>query len=65
MNTGWIEEIHNETIQELMLSETILLDNKPVTIKTKSNQLKTDLNDKNINYAIDFDYAYNLLNYVL
>lgn len=62
LNTGLIDEIDNETIQDLMLSETILLDNKPVVLKTKSNLLKTDLNEKIINYTMEFQYAYNLIN---
>lgn len=62
LNTGLIDEIDNETIQDLMLSETILLDNKPVILKTKSNLLKTDLNEKIINYTMEFQYAYNLIN---
>jgi hypothetical protein len=47
------------------LSETVLLDNKPVNVKTKSTALKTRLKDKNINYTIEFDYSYNLINDVV
>jgi hypothetical protein len=65
LNTGWIDEIHNETIQDLMLSETILLDNKPVSLATKQTILKTDLNDKNINYTLDFSYNFDLINNVI
>jgi hypothetical protein len=65
LNTGWIEEIQNETIRELMLSETILLDNKPVSLMTKQTILKTDINDKNINYTIDFNYNFELINNVV
>jgi len=48
-----------------MLSEVVLLDNKPVTLKTNQTSLKTTIQDKNINYTIDFEYAYNLLNNVI
>jgi len=65
LNTGWIDEIHNETIQDLMLSETILLDNKPASIATKQTILKTDLNEKNINYTLDFSYNFDLINNVI
>ena len=65
LNTGWIDEIHNETIQDLMLSETILLDNKPASLVTKQTILKTDLNDKNINYTLDFSYNFDLINNVI
>jgi hypothetical protein len=48
-----------------MLSEVVLLDNKPVTLKTTQTDLKTTIQDKNINYTMDFEYAYNLLNNVI
>ena len=65
LNTGWVTEGYNDFIKELMLSETILLDGKPVTIKTQSLQYKTNLLDKNINYTIDFEYSYSLINNVI
>jgi hypothetical protein len=65
LNTGWVEENYSELIKDLMLSETILLDGKPVILKTKSTALKTGLNDKNINYEIEFEYAFSLINNVI
>lgn len=65
LNTGWVPELYSELIQDLLLSETILLDGKPVEIKTQSTELKTSLKDKNINYEIEFEYAYNLINNVV
>lgn len=65
LNTGWIDEAYAEIITDLMLSETVLLDEKPVNVKTKSTALKTRLKDKNINYTIDFEYSYNLINNVV
>lgn len=62
LNTGWIAENYSELIQDLLLSETVLLDNKPAKVSTKSTNLKTSLRDKNINYEIDFEYAFNLIN---
>jgi hypothetical protein len=62
LNTGWVAENYSELIQDLLLSETVLLDNKPVKVMTKSTNLKTSLRDKNINYEMDFEYAYNLIN---
>jgi hypothetical protein len=64
-NTGWVTEGYNTFIKELMLSETILLDTKPVTIKTQSLQYKTNLLDKNINFTIDFEYSDSLINNVI
>lgn len=65
LNTGWVDENYSELIQDLMLSETVLLDGKPVIVKTQSSVLKTHLKDKNINYEVEFEYAYNLINDVV
>ena len=64
LNTGFVDENYSELITDLMLSETILLDNKPVKIKTQSSELKNSLKDKLINYEIDFEYNYDLINNV-
>jgi hypothetical protein len=65
LNTGWIPENYNELIQDLLLAETILLDGVPVEVKTTATDLKTSLKDRNINYEIQFDYAFNLINNVV
>jgi hypothetical protein len=65
LNTGWVDENYSELITDLLLSETVLLDGKPVTIKTQSSDFKTNLKDKNINYEIEFEYAFNLINEVI
>ena len=64
-NTGWVYESYNELIQDLLLSETILLDNKPAKVKTQSFTYKTDLLDRNINFEIDFEYSFDLINNVI
>jgi hypothetical protein len=65
LNTGFVDENYSELITDLLLSETVLLDAKPVTVKTQGSDLKTSLKDKLINYEIDFEYAYNLINDVV
>jgi hypothetical protein len=65
LNTGWVDENYSDLITDLLLSETILLDDKPVELKTSSTDLKTSLKDKMINYEIEFDYAFNLINDVV
>jgi hypothetical protein len=64
-NTGWVEENYKILIHDLMLSETILIDDKPVILKTQQATYKTVLKDKMINYEIEFQYAFNLLNNVI
>ena len=65
LNTGWVDENYNELITDLLLSETVLLDNKPVKVKTQSHTYKTQLKDKMINFEIDFEYAFDLINDVV
>lgn len=64
-NTGWVNENYFELIQDLLLSETVLLDNKPVIVKSQSSEIKTHLKDKNINYEIEFEFNYGLINDVI
>lgn len=65
LNTGFVDENYSELITDLLLSETVLLDAKPVTVKTQGSDLKTSLKDRLINYEIEFEYAYNLINDVV
>lgn len=64
-NTGWVDENYSELIQDLLLSEVVLLDNKPAIVKSQSADVKTHLKDKNINYEIEFEYNYGLINDVI
>jgi len=66
VNTGWVTEDYFEWIQDMMLSDTILLNPEtPVTIKTTSMQKKTELKDKNINYTLEFDFVNKLINNIV
>jgi hypothetical protein len=66
MNTGFIDESFNEVMRQLMLSEQVWVydgtEVKPILLDTKSLQFKTSVNDKLINYTIDFSYAFNKIN---
>jgi hypothetical protein len=64
-NTGWVDENYFDLIQDLLLSQTVLLDNKPVIVKSQNSDKKTYIKEKNINYTIDFEYAYGLINDVI
>ena len=64
INTGWVDENYSEIIQDLFNSETILLDNVPVQLKSSSFQFKTKLKDRVINYEFDFEYNFNQINNV-
>ena len=64
-NTGWVDENYFDLIQDLLLSETVLLGNKPAIVKSQSSEYKTILKDKNINYEIEFEYNFGLINDVI
>jgi len=64
-NTGWVDENYSELIQDLLLSKTVLLDNKPAIVKSQNFDVKTSLKDKNINYEIEFEFNYGLINDVI
>lgn len=65
LSSGFVPENYSDLIQDLLLSETVLLDGKPVEVKTQATTLKTSLQDRNINYEIEFNYAFNLINNVI
>jgi hypothetical protein len=68
LNTGFINEDSNQTIEELFLSENVWIryDGKtlPLIPKSKSMTFKTSLNDKLANYTVDFEFAFNKINNV-
>lgn len=66
MNTGFMDEGMNEPIKEMLLSEqvwtTIGGDVKPVILDTESLTYKTSVNDRLVDYTINFSYAYDTIN---
>ena len=64
-NTGWVDESTGVIITELLMSETILLNNEPVMLKGESQIIKQWVKDKNINYTLDFESKNNLINNVV
>jgi hypothetical protein len=67
-NTGFVSELLNPAMEELMMSEytwaTIDSVIYPINITSQALEYKTSLNDKVINYTIDFEYANEVLNNV-
>lgn len=62
LSTGYVPEYYNYLIESLMASQTVLIDGNPALVKTKSQSLKTQLNQRLINYEIEFELNYNLIN---
>jgi hypothetical protein len=65
VNTDWVEEDFSDNLRELMTSERILLDNLPVKLNTKSVELQKHINTKMINYTLEFQYAFDVINNVV
>lgn len=58
LNSGYLNEQQNESLKDLLNSEYVYFNNAgtftPVNVDSKSLRVLTGLNDKLINYAIDF-----------
>lgn len=65
VNTGWVDETWSEVLKQIMLSERILIDNKPAKINSKSTELFKHINTKQINYSLDFEFTYDAINSVI
>lgn len=71
-NTGWLNESENINIQDIFLSESLILTSGDsnfqygaVTLKSTSQLMKTHLNEKVINYELEFEVASSLINNVV
>lgn len=67
LNSGFVNELMNPFFEELMVSEYIWLTDSsaniyPVNLKESSFTKKTGLNDRLINYTMNFEKAFDLVN---
>ena len=65
VNSDWVHESFKETIQQLMLSEKILVNELPAKLNTKTIDLQKQLNTRLINYQLDFEFAFDTINTVI
>jgi len=65
VNTGWVYENWKDVLKQIMLSERILIDNKPAKINSKSTELFKSINTKQINYSLEFEFAFDVINSVI
>ena len=65
VNSGWVEEDFKDNLKQLMLSEKVLVNEKPAILKTKSIELNKSINTKQINYSLEFEFAYDLINSIV
>ena len=69
LNTGYVDESYNSVMQEVLQSEKVWIvdaDNNcvPVNVKTSSLTFKTSVNDRLVDYSIDLEYSYNVIDNV-
>jgi len=66
LNTGFVPDNFRENFRQLMLSESVYVYKDslklPVNVSDSSIEYKTHVNDKLVNYTIEFDYAYDKIN---
>jgi hypothetical protein len=65
VNTDWVNESYNALLKQLMLSEKILIDNYPAKLNSKSTELFKNINTKMINYQLEFEFAFDVINSVV
>lgn len=68
LSTGFVSEVYNEYVREMMISEQVWLVidgvTRPVHPVSSNVELKTSLNDKLVNYTIEFQQANDLISTV-
>ena len=66
LNTGFLKENMNQTIEELFLTENAWIDYGgsilPIIPSSKSMTFKTSLNDRLTDYTIDFEFGFDKIN---
>ena len=70
LSSGFLSEEYNEVFKQMMLSEKVWVTNiietgeqvLPINVKTSDITYKTSLNNKLVEYTIEFDKSYNTIN---
>lgn len=59
LNTGWVGEDYDAIMEQMLMSERVMLDGLPVNVTTNSMTLQKVVNDKTINYTIEVEEAFD------
>ena len=59
LNTGWVGEDYDNIMEQMLMSERVMLDGVPVNLTTNSLTLQKVVNDKTINYTIEVEEAFD------
>ena len=60
-NTGWVDENFSDNLKQILLSDRILINNRPAIITTKQIELQKNINNKLINYSLDFQFTNSII----
>ena len=63
LNTGFVDESYNDLVEELLQSQQVWMEQDsiitPMVVDTTSLTYKTSVNDRLVDYALSFSYAYD------
>ena len=62
LNTGWVSEDFNTSLNQLFLAERVVVDGHSALLVEKDIRYKTLINDKLINYTFTFEFAFSTIN---
>lgn len=65
VNTDWVTEDYKELLRQIMLSEKIIINNYPAKLNSKTTELFKNINTKMINYSLEFEFAFDVINSVV
>jgi hypothetical protein len=72
LNTGWVNDNYGEYLQQLFLSEYVVIcdfenneDYAPVKVKPSSLEKQVGINNGMMNYTLEFEFAYDMINTVI
>ena len=65
VNTDWVAEDYKELLRQIMLSEKIIINDYPAKLNSKSTELFKNINTKMINYQLEFEFAFDVINSVV
>ena len=72
LNTGWVNDNYGEYLQQMFLSEYVVIcdfenneDYASVKVKPSSLKKQVGINDGMMNYTLEFEFAYDMINTVI
>lgn len=65
INSDWRDDAYAETIRDIMMSERILVNNRPAKLNTNNIELQKQINTKMINYTLELQYSTDINNTVV